>query len=74
MFPLTCRKKLRSVGEKLFLFLSAFYVLISGQNCLLGLNFNSITIKPINNELKHVGRKTAYNYGTVLAILTFLLN
>ena len=37
-------------SEILFIFLSTFYILISGQNCFLGLIFNKINIKPINNE------------------------
>ena len=36
-------------GRKFFLFLLAFHMLISRQTCFLGLNFNKITIKPINN-------------------------
>ena len=40
VFPLTCRKILGSVGRKFFFyFLSTFYMLISGQNCFLGLIF-----------------------------------
>ena len=42
-------KKLGSVGRKLFLFLSAFYMMISGQTCFWGLNVYKIVIKHTNN-------------------------
>ena len=39
MFSLTCRKILGSVGRKFILFLSTFYMLISGQICSRRLSF-----------------------------------
>ena len=41
-------KNIRVGWSEILLFLSAFYMLISWQNCVLV--FNNITIKPTNNE------------------------
>ena len=38
------------MSEILFIFSSAFYMLISGPNCFLALNLSKITTQPINNE------------------------
>ena len=43
---------LGSVGWKFFLFLSVFYMLISGQNCFLGLNIQQNYYKTKNKACR----------------------